>query len=409
MSRPIPTNTFLHEAEDLLAQIEEITLEVRPGDPAGEPVHHLFRAFHTIKGSGAMFGFDAVAEFTHHVETVLDKVRDGSLPISEELINLVLASKDQIKALLDAAQSGTAVPPETGEKLVKALNGLLTGEPTVAGASQGALPAATTAGDGAAVSASSDPLQTYRIRFKPGPGLMASGTSPAMLLNELRALGQGLVSADPGGIVPLAQLQPDQCYLAWDITLTTAKGLNAIKDVFIFVEDESQISIQTEGAAAHSRTASVQEAGTTLGAGPRKTEPVAAGQLPDDGRGARPAKEYEENRHPTASAASSSPSETPPSASRTLAAKNSTIRVPSERLDWLVALVGEMVMNQSRLTQVAAGVNVPNLNASVEELERLVDELRDNVLGIRMMPIGTTFNRYKRLVHDLSAESGQGD
>ena len=114
MSQPIPNNTFLNEAEDLLGQIEEIILEVRPGDAPGEPIHHLFRAFHTIKGSGAMFGFDTVAAFTHHVETVLDKVREGIVPLSKELIDLILASKDQIKGLLGEAQGGSAVPLENG-------------------------------------------------------------------------------------------------------------------------------------------------------------------------------------------------------------------------------------------------------------------------------------------------------
>ena len=129
-----PAQTFLMEAEELLAKIEEIALEAQPGDINGENIHHLFRAFHTIKGSGAMFGFEAVAAFTHHVETVLDKVRDGLIPISAELIDLILASKDQIKTLLDAAQSNQPVPPENGQKLVARLNALLPVTAPAAGA-----------------------------------------------------------------------------------------------------------------------------------------------------------------------------------------------------------------------------------------------------------------------------------
>jgi two-component system chemotaxis sensor kinase CheA len=286
------------------------------------------------------------------------------------------------------------------------LDALLAGERTVPRQSDDEVSGASAGGSGVVVSGA-EALQTYRIHFKPGAGLMASGTSPAMLLNELRALGECAVVADPGAIPPLARLQADQCYLAWKITLTTGKGLNAIKDVFIFVEDESELSIQAEGAPAPAGPVRTSEPVPLQGTAPSKAEAVAAGQRPGKGQKGRPADGPEGSAPPTAPAPSAPPAESAPAVSRTLTVKNSTVRVPSERLDRLVALVGEMVMNQSRLTQVAACANVPNLNASVEELERLVDELRDNVLGIRMMPIGTTFNRYKRLVHDLSAELGK--
>jgi two-component system chemotaxis sensor kinase CheA len=120
-----PAQTFLLEADDLLLRIEEIALELNPGDGASDLINQLFRAFHTVKGSGAMFGFDAVAEFTHHVETVLDCVREGHLPVSEELIRLILQSKDRIKTLLDAAQTGADVPETQGAAIVTALNALL--------------------------------------------------------------------------------------------------------------------------------------------------------------------------------------------------------------------------------------------------------------------------------------------
>ena len=367
MNRQNPAQTFLQEAEDLLGQIEEITLEVQPDAPVGESIHRLFRAFHTIKGSGAMFGFDTVAAFTHHVETVLDKVRDGLVPVSRELIDLLLAARDQIKLLLESAQTGAAVPTEKGDRIIARLNALLPSQALVAPIKK--TPA----------SANTGALEVFKIHFRPAADVMASGTNPALLLDELRALGACTVTAHTETVPTLELLQPDQCYLAWDITLTTDKGLNAIKDVFIFVEDTSKLVIQPAGTPPP----------TADTPAPCATPVLAPASTPANVSPAAPA---------TASA---------PVTLRKLSARDAVVRVPSERLDRLVNLVGELVMNQSRLSQLALSADVPSLSGPVEELERLVDELRDNVLGIRMMPIGTTFSRFKRLVHDLSAELGK--
>jgi two-component system chemotaxis sensor kinase CheA len=384
-----PVQTFLIEAEDLLTRIEEIALELIPGEKAGDPINELFRAFHTLKGSGAMFGFDTVAAFTHHVETVLDQAREGCLPISEELISLILRSRDQIKSLLAAAQSNQAPPLAAGEAIVAALAALL---PPVKAAEQKGASTPAAAGDSkTAIPADNSSAHTFQIHFRPAPDLMVSGANPVALLNELRSLGDCRIAADTARVPLLDQLQPDHCYLAWDITLVTDRGLNAIKDVFMFVEDGSELTIQTvANDASH----------------------IAAGS--NEGNGARPSARAAEEMTTEQRAQSLAPHLNPVVEGRAASAperksfaKESSVRVPAERLDRLVNLVGELVMNQSRLSQVAARANVPNLAGPVEELERLVDELRDNVLGIRMMPIGATFSRFKRLVHDLSAELGK--
>jgi two-component system chemotaxis sensor kinase CheA len=376
-----PAATFLQEAEDLLEQIEHIILELQPGAAAGEAIHQLFRAFHTIKGSGAMFGFDAVAGFTHHVESLLDKVRDGAVPVSPELIKLILASKDQIGDLLEGARRGQPVRSDGVGKLTASLNRLLPA--ASAPAQTQAAPAVLPRAD---AGSSPLPVHTYCIHFRPHAGLMASGADPLMLLEELCSLGNCTVRAITDAIPGLEQLQPDQCYLAWDITLETDEPLEAIKDVFIFVEEGSKIVIEPLPAVANNPSpepavSSVDRLKESI-PGPTRSELVENATKPaaHEGRTAE---------------------------IRKAAPKDATVRVPSERLDRLVTLVGEMVMNQSRLSRVAAATDQPSLSASVEELERLVAELRDNVLSIRMMPIGTTFGRYKRLVHDLSAELGK--
>lgn len=351
MSQPNPTETYLLEAQELLAQIEQSALDAlsRPRDD--EAINRLFRAFHTIKGSGSMFGFDAVAEFTHHVETVLDEVRSGLLPMTPPLVDLLLRSKDQIEALLAGSS------PAAGDEIVAALKALKGAD---AAPQPAAPPQAAPLADGARAA--------YRISFRPPPGLAATGLDPASLLDELRALGECEVVVNTDAVPTLDALQPDQCYLSWEILLTTEADANAIRDIFIFVEDDSEIRIEREPCILALTT-------------PPKSEPALIA-----------------NEHADAPAR---PSE------RKTAAAPSTARVPSEKLDRLVNLVGELVMNQSRLIEVAASIDSAELAGPVEAIERLVSELRDSVLSIRMMPIGATFSQLRRLVHDLSNELGK--
>lgn len=117
---PNPVETFLHEAEDLLAQIEEVSVDFDVSDPSTESINQLFRAFHTIKGSGSMFGFDVVAAFTHHVESTLDQVREGTLEMSSELLDLILAARDHIKFLFENPKS-TSDSDEAGNRIIAAL------------------------------------------------------------------------------------------------------------------------------------------------------------------------------------------------------------------------------------------------------------------------------------------------
>jgi two-component system chemotaxis sensor kinase CheA len=365
MSTPDPIQTFLLEASDLLGQIEEIALDLgqRPDDV--EAINRMFRAFHTLKGSGAMFGFDAVAEFTHHIETVLDQVRDGALAVDRPLLALILAARDQIQILLDEPDN-RAVGAEC-ERIVAELS-----------AFSGVKSAATNATSVTKSAPMTGAPATWQLFFRPPTDIAMSGLDPLSLLDELRRLGPCVIEADTNDVPALEQLQSEQCHLAWRITLTTDRGLNAIKDVFIFVEDESQLVI--EPVATSPAVVVAPALADVAATSPTNLPPKSAAE-------------------PVAAAVAVAP--------RKPAAKEATVRVPSSRLDRLVNLVGELVMNQSRLAQVSARVDSAELAQPVEAIERLVAELRDTVLGIRMMPIGSTFSRFKRLVHDLSLELGK--
>jgi len=385
---------FCLEAEELLSGVEDavLDLEENPGDQ--EAVNRLFRAMHTIKGSGAMFGFDTVSEFTHHVETVLDNVRNGTVPVSKTLIDLILVSRDRITAMLaEANAGGPPVDPREGEEIIASLKALLCSdgtEPPVEESSK-------EAPEEVFVSAAPAPENevVYRIRISPDPDIFSTGMDPVMLLYDLADMGKCCVVAQTEKVPDLENFSPESCYLFWDVILTTTKSVNAVKDVFIFVEDDCEIVIET----VEEKVITSQEVSAPrLGDIERKTLDEEFDTHKKIGE--RLVESGELSKEKLKSALTE----------QTIVAKMhkssaaSTVRVPSDRLDKLINLVGELVITQARLTQVTSNREDTQLGESVEEIERLTGELRDSVLNIRMMPIGTIFNKFRRLVRDLSSQ-----
>jgi two-component system chemotaxis sensor kinase CheA len=373
-----PIDTFLEEADDLLAEIEAAALSLTGDLSGGEAVNGIFRAFHTIKGSGAMCGFDDVAAFTHHVENLLDQVREGIIPVSDELTNVILAAADQIKLLLQAAQGpnpANAADPVnrvSQEALLARVRQLCAppAEPVVSKSDTIEKPLVPAAA----------PASQWRIRFRPDPSMLSRGGNPFLLFRDLKQLGECSIEGHADLLPPLAELQSDVCYLWWSIQLTAAVDSDAIRDVFLFVEDGSELEIEPVGDSPAPNPAPavviIGNAPVLTNQPPRLTR--AGGGADDEAR-----------------------------APNVQNLREATVRVPAARLDHLVNLVGELVMNQSRLVTAASRVHSPELAAPVEEIERLVAELRDDVLQIRMMPIGTIFARFRRLVHDLSLQLGK--
>ena len=397
---------FLEEAGELLSELENslLELEERPADP--EVIGRVFRAMHTIKGSGAMFGFDEVSAFTHKVETVFHLVRNGELAVTGELVDLSLQARDQIQGMLESARGGEPVDAERGAALVAAFEALVPEGQGAAGdgSKNSPSPAAAPAEEPKA------PLVTYRIRFSPPQDLLLRGSNPLCLFDELRELGECHVVAQTDAIAPLEALDPEVCLVHWDIVLTTSAGRNAIDDVFIFVADESDLVIEVvddgEGEGeGYRRLGEILIARGDLT--PEALEAVCAGrkrlgELLVEARLVAPEQiesalaEQEQVRKVRQQRSSAKTEE-----------GLSSIRVPADRLDRLVDLVGELVTVQSRLSQVAGSGGDSALVAIAEEVERLTEELRDQTLGIRMLPIGTTFSKFKRLVRDLAKELGK--
>jgi len=219
-------DTFKDEALELLQELESalLALEETPSDST--LIDRVFRALHTLKGSGGLAGCESLAGFCHEAETVFELVRSGDRKIDSDLVTLTLSAQDHLRQMVVAEMGGPAVDDEVTSELVAAFQALLPAklmEQTVSNAM---------------AKPSEQGFDTYRVRFRPGTGLFRQGIQPQLLLAELARLGEVMVVAQLDAIPPLELLNPEDCFIYWDIILTTAEDEDAIRDVFIFVEDE---------------------------------------------------------------------------------------------------------------------------------------------------------------------------
>ena len=356
MTAADPAEIFRQEAQELLEQLEQALLDLEHAPDDSGLIDSAFRALHTIKGSGAMFGFDTVAAFTHHVENAFDLLRKGKATICPDLIAVALTAKDVIRRLIEQ-------PDSVGDTECDAI---------LARLRAAAGPTAAPPVPPPVVPLSSG-TTTWRLRFRLPLDAMAMGTNPLLLLDELRELGPCTVVADTTTVPPLQELNPTTCHIGWDVRLTTAQPRAAIEQVFLFVLDEMQLDLEELHEVASTAPPLPEAVPELSAAAPSPTAPTDERQA-----GTR--------------------TETP------AAREVGSIRVPAERLDALMDQVGELVIAQARLKQIAAANPDIQVKAAAEEIERLALELRDTTMGARLVPIGHLFSRFRRLVHDLSRE-----
>ncbi|KKM96892.1 hypothetical protein LCGC14_1173520 [marine sediment metagenome] len=397
--------TYREEAYELLSELEEALLHLEDSKNDMETISRVFRALHTIKGSGSMFGFDDIASFTHNIENFYELVRNGEREVTKGLIDLTLGAKDYIHTMLDASVSGEHYDESVGEGILSSLGDLMPGQEPSPGGEAG------TGATGTVDEEEDYPRleSTYRINFKPDPELFQRGISPVYLIDELRAMGRHYVAAHVSQIPALKDLSPETCYITWDIILTTTDDINSIRDVFIFVEDDAEITIDVIGEEGmFTKDTDYKKLGDILIERGSLTKDELEGVmshhkklgeiLVDEGL-------VENSEVETALCEQQHVKDV----KRERHAQDvvSTIRVASEKLDRLVNLVGELVTVQARLSQTSLDRRDPELTSIAEEVERLASELHDNTMSIRMVPIGTTFTKFKRLVRDLSGELGR--
>ncbi len=390
--------TFREEALELLGTLENnlLELEENPRDP--ELVSAVFRVMHTIKGSAGMFGLERISGFAHQVESILTALREGRLDVSSELIEKTLEGRDKVLAMLD--DPSTCTGPVTNEdadflESFRALVGI-----------------AEEKKETEQVETNKDRLafpQVWRIHFAPGKDAFRFGANPLSTIQELSGLGETVVVPVMSKLPGLADMDPEDCVTAWEIFLTTTATENELRDVFIFMEGVAEIDITCLNELIDENTPENKKLGEILVEkgviDQARLEHVLKtqkriGELLVKEKLVKPADlqlALEEQNHMKKA-----------KRLRTTATDMSTIRVKSEKLDELMALVGELVTNHARIQQsVRLSSGNDELVAVVEQFGRLADELRNNTMSIRMVPIGTTFTSFKRLVHDLSAELGK--
>lgn len=410
--------SFREEAYELLTNLEQSLLELEDNPEDHDTISAVFRSMHTIKGSAGMFGFDQIAAFTHHVETMLDDVRNGRLPVSRSLIDLTLNCRDHIRHMLDEPDD-TSNDTESS-RLIQ----LLTDEmDTTKGAGKEPLvidqPISTESigGSGEAtsgeISSSSDidsvgVSKTWHIVFKPGVNLLVNGTNPFLLLSELHDLGECSVVAGTGAIGAIDEIDVTKALVSWDIFLTTEQSRGAIEEVFLFVQDQCELTfrlideIDFSDEEEHSKRLGqiLVERGVVDASiiDRAVSQQKRLGQvLVSEGVNAHDVESALQEQGHIRRTRQKAQSD----------ASASSIRVQSEKLDDLIDLVGELVTLQARLSQTVTADTAGGLQAITENFDRLIGELRDHTMSIRMVPISSTFSRFRRLVRDLSRDLGK--
>jgi two-component system chemotaxis sensor kinase CheA len=378
-----PTETFRQEASELLDSLETVLLDLGQTPQDRDLIDAAFRALHTIKGSGAMFGFDKVAAFTHDFETAFDLIRKGKIDANHDIVTVSLSARDYIRTLIEDPDS---TDPIIGEAIVEELQRLIGGGP----AEKKAAPTTDAPADEAPATEAASAGWRVEIAFE--PGILRNGTNPLVLLDDLRALGPCTVEADTAAVPVLAELDPQTCLITWTVTLESACSQDEIEDVFMFVRDEMKLVVTSLAAAGPGFGLDMSMPGEAPVAA-AAPEPAPAPKLP-----AKPV-----------AAAPAAPAAPPPAAegNRRAEDKGSTVRVQAERLDELMDRVGELVIAQARLSQIAHSGTDLAIKAIAEEIERLASGLRDSTMGVRMVPMGSLFGRFRRLVHDLSRDLGK--
>ena len=419
-------DAFFEESADHLSTMEEglLNLEQHPDDL--DLLNRIFRAAHSIKGNSGMFGFTAVGQFTHKMETLLDRLRNGQLSVTPAIADVLLRSTDCLSLLLAAARGGAAQDPET----------IATLEQELASASQ---VQASSAEPSQATSPAQLPVhqstggRLLHIRWTPPSWVFQRGLDPIQMIKELEELGT-IVSRtlDLSAVPAIESMDPECCYLSWIFELETMKELPVVESVFDFVREDSVLSIEegeaqdekrTSNNAPHELSVPITHHSSPITSDSDEPKPLGeilvetgvvsretlahalsqqkrVGEILIEQHAATPQQISQALQKQQEGAAAHAKKGT----------DTASIRVDTAKIDKLINLVGELVITQSMLSDLSVRFEMSQLTVLLErvaQLERNTREIQERVMGIRMLPIGSAFSRFPRLVRDLSGKSGK--
>ena len=411
-------DAFFEESFEALDSMEAALLKLDIGKPEPELINTIFRVAHSIKGGSATFGFSDIASFTHSCETLLDELRSGNMGVTTAISDLLLKTVDIMRDMLRSTQSKQPLDMQKASDVQFDVESMIAQKdkapaPTAAAAANTATPSPAPA---AAAPANATPAAGtacyWRINFRPYPELFARGNDPLRMLRELAALGELQVEANLDALPTFPDIDPQSCYLAWEMKLSAKVAEDDIKQVFDWAEGDCELSLKlVDATGAPATTAAAEAAAPTPTAAvpvaapaPAAAAPAAAAATPAP---AAAAPAVAAPAAPTPVAAAPAAAEKPQVA---VVADSGSIRVSVEKIDELMNTVGELVITQAMLSQLGNSIEGPHaekLRAGLAQLERNTRELQESVMRVRMLPISFVFSRFPRMVRDIAQRLGK--
>ena len=381
---------FFEESFEALDTMEAALLKLDVGAPEPELINTIFRVAHSIKGGSATFGFTDIASFTHSLETLLDELRGGTMPVTVPVSDLLLKSVDVMRAMLRAVQVKQPIDAQRVSDLQFDLEvAIARKNDAAAGAAPVESGPLTVTGGGPsgpaivrAAGGTAAPSRHWLIHFRPYRELLARGNDPLRMLRELAELGELAARLDAQMLPPLADLNPQDCYLAWSLEIRGEVPEEAIRQVFEWAEGDCDLKVERLPGASPAPT-------PTPTPTPGHEPPGSAAVAPVNSRADAAAK---------------------PEASVSGLGDSGSIRVSVEKIDELMNTVGELVITQAMLSQLGAhfdGPDAEKLRGGLAQLERNMRELQESVMRVRMLPISFVFSRFPRMVRDLAQRLGK--
>ena len=385
--------TFIEESDEGLDVLESGLLALDSGTADDEVIHAVFRAAHSIKGGAGTFGLNEIASFTHVMETLLDEMRDGRRAISKEGVNLLLNSVDVLRELMDAARDD--VPPEMSRAndVKTQLDSLLANSDETPQDNDPGHESNNRLEQTGLGPESSQPKQSgWLIKFNPHEHMLRTGNDTVRMFKELALLGDLENTADFSQLPDFSHMDPELSYLSWVITLKNNEAQSdieksLIEEIFEWVEDDCDLSIEPFVEEGFVEEYSAEVSITDVEVAPASTA-------------AETASPVSENVTPIENTTAT---KTAPKKKKS--SEGGSIRVGTDKVDTLINMVGELVITQSMLSQMGDEFSMDkleDLREGLAQLERNTRELQESVMRIRMLPISFSFQRFPRLVHDLS-------